>query len=1600
MPIQVSVDDEILEFPDDMSDDDIQSVLRKEYPSGPSISEIAQRPSFQVPSFPGIQSGAMPELSQPVFDIPESIAGERSVLSSPDVMDSVSAVTTPVDYLTAARARAEREGIEFLRPMSEVIAEKVAQASLTGEEMQALGLPGWLAPIERGIAQTAGGLVDPESAPYMASPAFGAKVAAPIAAAFIGQMGAQSGYDIAAGAGKAAGGLTDEGLEQLARGGAGAAIIGGPPLIARAVTPTPRQAAIRQLRAGLEAEPALPIPAELQPTSIRELGIPREALTAEPFLQPGVGELASAALREAQGPRIEIPGELSALETLRREIEPPRVELAEPTRLAERIPGSGEAPYGKTSFRREAEAPTAERTQRAMRDQPMREMRPIEPGRGEEINAPNIEDVRAQRALEQRALEQRQGAKSKSQVGDEDLSVVVQSPQKLGAETMKGYVQVDSVRGGKNEWSSNPDALIAGGYDVPTTAMLQTLPQGKYTMPQAKQMLKEKAVAELEPAVMIGGTPKTGRSHMEIALKEGTPEALQAMGQYKNQGFVYGGKFLSREAASKLIGEKEPLTSERLGEIRSKKGAPLEKAKEEVLTEAPDLVTRLEALKFSEAGEGRLYSLPHPDAIAAIGRSTWNSAVDVAIASVKAGKAVKEAIEDAISYLKKNAKSFDEAQARANIEYITRQETGGSPPASPPPATATPAAPVPKGTTLDDVYQRFEPVKKTSTPLKETGAKIVEAVRTGMASKFRPIDKLAEDIGKAYGISMPSKISGIFEQLKGSTGKGEADIYRFDRDVSKLVKGSEKDFNAYMFLRRTLDRLSQDLADIQTAQAGGKVYKLNRRKVSGYTIPEIEGKLRLLENNLGSEKVQQFQNAAEKYQSYMDSSLRFQVESGRMSPEVYSAIKEGNQFYAPFKVMKYFEEVARPEGTGKKIDTAADYTKAMEGIEDPNFRLGDMLGAARQNILLSRILADKNMAMRKIAQLADFDPDGLFIKRLKSGQEAPEGLSLVNVKEGGKDVKYAVNKDVAEAIQSMGPMSENILIQMMGYAAIPMKAGATSLNIPFQVSNLAADVPRQALVSRYGLNSASDLIRYPIDFVRAAYSSISGDVFKSDNKAFLDFLDSGAAGGTVQEFLTPSALRFRPSGLEKTSKDFAKSVLFTLPDFARAVEQTSKVMGVQRAMRFHGVESGKELASIFPEAITEIRRFSGSPDFGRQGKWVEQARLNLIYMFFNARLQGTLADIGRLAGRDGPRTTALAWTRLSAAIGAPTLYLYALNHSQEYREDYLKRPEQERQNYWLIPKDTFITNEQGERLRDYWRIPKRESAKWLANFTESALNFYNQRNPEQLGQWMEAMLTDVSPVNIQGDTMTERMESMAASLNPVMKAPIEMATGRDLYRHRDIVPESMQKASPEQQYIERTPEVFRSLAEAIPDVAPEVFRSPMMLENMVKNFTAGMVTQFLPRKALEGRSGLENNPLLQRFQAVPYTDSSDFENKMKFLEREAADVQIERYRNARAILDANKGKPINGAIKQAVEKFGPDERMLNRIVDLYIAEQRGINSEERRILALPTQQRAQFIADELRGATPEQKAQIIRKYAEKRILTEQVGAELGNLLKP
>lgn len=208
-----------------------------------------------------------------------------------------------------------------------------------------------------------------------------------------------------------------------------------------------------------------------------------------------------------------------------------------------------------------------------------------------------------------------------------------------------------------------------------------------------------------------------------------------------------------------LFLERIKQAQERGGETRGLQETQKEVTQPEAVTEPPQSFTDLlESLKYPETGEGRLYSLPHPDAIKAIGRSTWNSAIDLAIRAIKAGKAIGEAIEIALSHIRKNASGkFDEAKARANLEFVTKSEV------------PTPKTEQPTGTLPPTAPGTGEPVKLVS----ESAAKAMESKVKIAAQK--DVDKLTEQLtlfNKEIGDALESGGQFLPKDLRPEVAKG------------------------------------------------------------------------------------------------------------------------------------------------------------------------------------------------------------------------------------------------------------------------------------------------------------------------------------------------------------------------------------------------------------------------------------------------------------------------------------------------------------------------------------------------------------------------------------------------------------------------------------------------------------------------------------------------------------------------------------------------------------------------------------------------------------------------------------------------------------
>ena len=901
---------------------------------------------------------------------------------------------------------------------------------------------------------------------------------------------------------------------------------------------------------------------------------------------------------------------------------------------------------------------------------------------------------------------------------------------------------------------------------------------------------------------------------------------------------------------------------------------------------------------------------------------------------------------------------------------------------------------------LQDTYKLFKKVEDPELTDAEKFRKVMDTVRTHAASKFRPLESAEEQVNKRYGKDAPAQdLAASFETHAGSYAKADLDIRNFDTEVTDRIhdlaprkfgglladksaqETARKDFDVLMFLRRTKQRLEsnrivrQRLEDaknelkeitqipkdqrtkeerdyIKVIEARVKEYANKPSKeVKGYDLERIEGELSEFKKQMGEDRFASLMDISVAFQKKADEALQLQVASGRMPQEVYDAIKKENDFYAPFSLQEYSDEAGLVSGGGA-IDTQKNYTQAIKGITK-EFRLEGIVERMRELTFESRILAEKNMRMQRLKEVADTDTEGVFFRELAPSQKPDKGFGVVNVLVEGKQVRYQVSKDVEEAVKNID-IESPFWKTAVGALNAPFKYGATALNIPFQAKNMfLADAPRAALVSNYGVKNPKEFVGFVHDYAKSLYSAFGGQLGKGD-KLYHDALEAGVLRSSLQSMITPEAISdYRAIGK-------GEGVLNNLSKVGNAIEESWKIMGVKRAMKMHGAENVQELLAKNPEAITEIRRYMGSPDFSRFGKSMDNA--NLLFMFANARMQGTLSDVSR-----APAKSALS--RLALGVGAPTATLYAYNQIN-HAEDLKKVPKRDRDNYFIIFKGTTRTNKYGEDFPDYWKIPKREMVKLFSNSVEASLDFMRTRDPEGFKQFAIKTLENISPVNIEGQNVEERFESVVSSTAPIarifMGGRLSDPNPRDYWRHRDLLPSSMADSKttiePRDQHFDSTPEEFIELAhyidERLPN-APEFMRSPVRLQDITQTYTAGLLTQFLPKQEMAGREDWENSWFMRAFgssfQASGYIERTEDQKVIKQLQREQKTETFTGMRDSRKFVEARTGKKAALILREALEAYPPvgedgkvnfkNQKMFNRITDRIKEKLKGVSPE-------------------------------------------------------
>lgn len=568
----------------------------------------------------------------------------------------------------------------------------------------------------------------------------------------------------------------------------------------------------------------------------------------------------------------------------------------------------------------------------------------------------------------------------------------------------------------------------------------------------------------------------------------------------------------------------------------------------------------------------------------------------------------------------------------------------------------------------------------------------------------------------------------------------------------------------------------------------------------------------------------------------------------------------------------FFETEILPTYTrvGEMVDHLADFYQRIDELS---------FGKSRPNIK-TKLMEYDNMGYLELAIKEAFPSSGQKMV-FEKGSRIPPGFKRILLRVEGKVRALDVDQKIYTSLSGLPRGQAGMTANFMSLAGQMLKGGATVYNTTFLIKNaIFRDPTRLALLSKYGINvlkpNWTDIWRFPLDYVQSFSSAIKGTFFTPD-ELYMGWLGSGAGYSDMARQVTPELFK------EDPDRGRVGKVLSGVAHFSSALEQTTKLMGFKRGLRMENFEklSPELQAAKLQEIASEVRKYSGSPDFWRHGLKVPR-QMSLLFMFFGARVAGVSTDLARLGGKAGYQKE--AWANLSVFVGLPTLAAALANYDPEEREYYEKQNEKERHDYYMIPRGIFYLDDNGEKRQEYWTIPKDDTAKIFSSMVESFVKFAHDKDPWIMAEFVENFFEDISPISMHGDGWHERIESFISSSNPLLKVPLEMVMNRNTFFHTDIIPTKMENWSPQDQRRSTTPRLFVEAGKILGV-------SPLFLEHATRGYTAGLFTQFIPRKAQEGRAAWTAIAPLNMFASSAY-GGDDLRLKRLIEVKEIADADL------------------------------------------------------------------------------------------------------------
>ena len=443
-------------------------------------------------------------------------------------------------------------------------------------------------------------------------------------------------------------------------------------------------------------------------------------------------------------------------------------------------------------------------------------------------------------------------------------------------------------------------------------------------------------------------------------------------------------------------------------------------------------------------------------------------------------------------------------------------------------------------------------------------------------------------------------------------------------------------------------------------------------------------------------------------------------------------------------------------------------------------------------------------------------------------------------------------------------------------------------------------------------------------------------IMASGGLALGDFYGSGQSENIRNDINRINSLDTTLNTPEKLER-FHKSWL-DLADSKRSSiwQKWNRIGGkFEQASRINLYEGAIANGETHAEAVSQAADIL---NFSRRGDYQLIKFMVNAYPFFNARLQG-LNVLGRSIASNPQHVLGRG-----GALALASIALYMINKDDERYE---QLPDYDKDNNFHF----FLGDE-------HYRLPKPFELGLIFGTLPERMATYAIEEDKDMEYLFDGVRDGV-------------VTTLSIDLFPqVVKPLVDVLSNEDPFRERPIVSRALEDAPPEMQFNEFTSDTAKAIAQSMPEVAPDVFRSPIYLEYLLKGYLGTIsgyglqVTDNIvrdPDLPIRPEMMPSQYPVLKRFYRTGI-QTSKYGTEFYELRKFADDLYLEhktlvengRTQEAQDFLNRNGGYD---EVRRGINQYYKKIKQINKKRDLIYKDRQLSASEKARRLQELTRQR-------------------------------------------